>query len=410
MGGFFGKKEKDSSIDLEVCSQVPSLVSMFVDTFVDYVVGGQFLGPLPSDVQNSSTKQEPVFTVYPAADRLIAIGDFHGDLNKAKEALFIAEVMDHKEKWIGGKTVVVQVGDLLDRGGDELKIIYLLEKLKIEAQRVGGEVHIMNGNHEIMNVGGDFRYVTPEGLDEFKHWADWYKMGNVLKERCKGLEKPYDFFKDMPAKNMTDRSKARFAALRPGGPITSRFLARHPVVLAVGGNVFVHGGLMQKHVDYGISKINREAREWMEGKLKFRAPKLIRGSKSPVWLRTFSVEEENMVNCSTLNKVLSKIPGAKRMVMGHTVQLSGVNGVCKNRAVRVDVGMSRGCGDGPPEVLEIRNDDEMTVLTGSSPEDLTDDMSQLTGRNSGIANLLTPQGPPIRVPVNFQTSPNFEIF
>jgi hypothetical protein len=50
------------------------------------------------------------------------------------------------------------------------------------------------------------------------------------------------------------------------------------------------------------------------------------------------------------------IPGAQRMVMGHTIQQSGINAVCGGKALRVDVGMSKGCGDGEVEVLEIRKD------------------------------------------------------
>lgn len=96
------------------CARVPSLLSEFVDTFVDYTVGGQFLGPQPSEFRNlkdgSKTEDgEPIRARYPAPSRLIAIGDIHGDLKKLKEALRIASVMDHNERWIGGNTVVVQV-------------------------------------------------------------------------------------------------------------------------------------------------------------------------------------------------------------------------------------------------------------------------------------------------------------
>lgn len=107
--GFWGPKHD--------CSQVPSLLSAFVDTFVDYTVGSQFLGPEPSKSSESSNvkpgsttrDEQAVLSSYPAPQRLIAIGDIHGDLNKAKEALLIAGVMNHRETWIGGETVVVQV-------------------------------------------------------------------------------------------------------------------------------------------------------------------------------------------------------------------------------------------------------------------------------------------------------------
>jgi hypothetical protein len=59
--------------------------------------------------------------------------------------------------------VVVQVGDVLDRGDDEIAILILLQKLHKQAEKEGGAVYILNGNHEVLNVSGDFRYVTQVG-------------------------------------------------------------------------------------------------------------------------------------------------------------------------------------------------------------------------------------------------------
>jgi hypothetical protein len=270
--------------DPELCSKVPTLVSAFVDSFVDFVVGGQILGsPAASSLnqqasrrftrvdevhgsqgkqlqqqQNKKNKERGMLTTWlPAPERLIAIGDLHGDLSKTRAALGVAQVIDENDHWIGGKTVVVQVGDLLDRGGEELKVIYLLEKLRLEAQRSGGNVYIMNGNHEIMNMEGDFRYVTLAGMHEFRTWAHWFNLGNLLKDRCGDLGKQPNLFHSIPA-SYPEGLRARMAALRPGGPISSRFLASHPTVLVVGSSVFVHGGLLPAHVDHGLDRINLE--------------------------------------------------------------------------------------------------------------------------------------------------------
>ncbi len=56
--------------------------------------------------------------------------------------------------------LAAQVGDVLDRGDQELRILYFLERLAREAAAAGGAVHALLGNHETMNVGGNFRYAT----------------------------------------------------------------------------------------------------------------------------------------------------------------------------------------------------------------------------------------------------------
>jgi hypothetical protein len=48
----------------------------------------------------------------------------------------------------------------LDRGDQELRLLYLLERLQRQAAAAGGALHVLNGNHETMNVGGNFRYAT----------------------------------------------------------------------------------------------------------------------------------------------------------------------------------------------------------------------------------------------------------
>ncbi|KAF8393782.1 hypothetical protein HHK36_019980 [Tetracentron sinense] len=381
--------EEDSS-----CRDLPLLLSSFVDAFVDFSVSGLFL---PQQRNPNQTHQElPLLqTRYPPPDRLIAIGDLHGDLHKSKQALELARLIDSSGRWIGGDATVVQIGDVLDRGGDELKILYFLEKLKREASRFGGTIITMNGNHEIMNIDGDFRCVSKSGFHEFRVWADWFRIGNSMKSLCDGLEKPKDFFEGIPSvfpgikKEFYDGIRARIAALRPAGPISGRFLSENLTVLVIGESVFVHGGLLQNHVFYGLERINEEVRDWISG-LKGRfSPGIARGRNSVLWLRRFSAKN---CDCSTLEHVLATIPGAKRMIMGHTIQEAGINSVCENRAIRIDVGMSKGCGDGLPEVLEINGNSELRVLTSNPLYQNTSKSSLKADQEEGLGFLLPERG------------------
>ncbi|CAI9776370.1 unnamed protein product [Fraxinus pennsylvanica] len=326
------------------CQILPSLVSSFVDTFVDFSVsGGLFLLPEPNPnldlitSQNAKNSKDPAClpplqTVFAQPSRLIAIGDLHGDLYKGKQALRLAGLIDLNGRWSGGSSTVVQVGDILDRGGDEIKLLYFFEKLKREAAKVGGRIITMNGNHAIMNIDGDFRLVTSDGLKEFENWAMWLRVGNCMKKMCGGLDGNGvidDPFDGMPMEfrgikpELLNGVRARMAALRPNGLIAKRFLSKN-----VGDSVFVHGGLLPKHVVYGLDRVNEEARDWILG-LKL------------------------------------KVANQLRMIMGHTIQKHGINGVCSNQAIRIDVGMSRGCTNGLPEVLEINDKSEVKILTSN---------------------------------------------
>ncbi|XP_076923990.1 shewanella-like protein phosphatase 2 [Bidens hawaiensis] len=344
------------------CRNLPNLLSSFVDAFVDFcVTDGMFLPPPDPSPDPQAFHTNP--------NRLIAIGDLHGDLLKSKQSLRLAGLIDDNDSWSGGSSTLVQVGDVLDRGGQELKILYFLEKLKRQAVKSGGNVITMNGNHEIMNVDGDFRYVTPSGLEEFKKWAYWFCVGNSIKSLCDGLEKPKDLYDGIPLsfhgvkREHVAGFRSRIAALRPKGPIASRFLSKNLTVVVVGESVFVHGGILPIHVVYGLERINQEVRDWISGLKERVTSSLVRGRNSLVWLRIYSNELIKDCDCSTLEHVLSTIPGARRMIMGHTIQERGINGVCDNKALRIDVGMSNGCINGLPEVLEISQESGVRILT-----------------------------------------------
>ena len=140
------------------------------------------------------------------------------------------------------------------------------------------------------------------------------------------------------------------AAFMPGGPY-AELLAHRQVIGRVGNNIFVHGGVLPEHVAYGIDEINRSAQVWLRGEGDL--PPVLSGPESPQWTRLYSDDPDSLA-CEVLEEALAALD-AKRIVMGHTIQESGITSTCDQQAWRIDVGMSAYYA-GSVEVLEIVGD------------------------------------------------------
>jgi hypothetical protein len=282
-------------------------------------------------------------TRYPAPDRLVAVGDLHGDLAATRRALRLAGAIDDSDRWTGGRLVLVQTGDQFDRGDGELAILGLLERLEAEAVRAGGAVHVLNGNHEFLNVKGNMRYVTPGGFAEFAGMPG-LDLGGAGLEGFPAHERP------------------RRAAMAPGGPVARR-LARRNVAAIVGDSVFVHGGILPATAIFGLDRINEESRQWLRGEIA-EPPEVLFSRWGPVWSRHFSSAPDD-ADCALLGRSL-RLLGAARMVVGHTVQEEGPRPHCGGLVWCIDTGLSDHYG-GPTAVLEIVGG-EVRVLRRNEPE------------------------------------------
>jgi len=268
---------------------------------------------------------------YPAAERVVAIGDVHGDLDAARRALLLAGAIDGNDHWDGGELVVVQVGDQLDRGDGEQEILELFDRLRDEAAEAGGAFHILNGNHELMNCRLDLRYVTEGGFEDFDDAVE--------------IDPDDELVMGYP-----EAQRARVAAFRPGGAYAMRLAERNTIVI-VGDTLFVHGGVHMQHIEYGLDRINLEVRSWLIGESE--KPAVISGRESPVWCRHFSLDVQDESR-GLLEEALEEL-GITRMVVAHTVQEDGIRSHFDGQVWCVDVGMSSHYG-GTAQVLEIRGD------------------------------------------------------
>jgi hypothetical protein len=270
-------------------------------------------------------------TRYPPAERIVAIGDLHGDLPATRTALRLAGAIDEHDRWTGGTTVLVQTGDQLDRGDDELEVLDLLDALTVQARAAGGAVHVLNGNHELMNVKQDLRYVTLGGFLDF-------------------LPTPVADPASVDPQVVVDAVHERLKACRPGHSLALRLLNRN-VVTIVGDTVFVHGGVLPHVVDYGIERLNQETRAWIRKDRQY-PPDILLATDGPVWSRHYS-RDPDVEDCRLLEEALDGL-GARRMVVGHTVHDKGISPACEEMVWRVDVGLARHYG-GSPAVLELQN-------------------------------------------------------
>jgi hypothetical protein len=292
----------------------------------------------PAPAAPGACKLAPLPQRRPMPKRLVAIGDLHGDLAATRAALRAAGAIDDADRWIGGELVVVQTGDVLDRGDDEQAILDLIARLEREAQAAGGAVIMLLGNHELMNAAIDFRYVTPGAMTDF--------------DDAPGVDASK--YAQLP-----EALRGRVAALAPGGAYAKR-LAEHDVVAIVGDTVFSHAGVVGAWVTQ-VEEANRSARCWLDGQAGgiYDAPAVLRSDDSPVWTRALGRAE---ADCAAARAALAAL-GAKRMVVGHTVQAE-INGACDGTVWRIDVGLGKAYG-GPIQVLELVAGQPPRVLSGT---------------------------------------------
>lgn len=275
-------------------------------------------------------------------------------------------------KWIGSDTYVVQVGDQIDRcrpydnhvcnlasttkndEDSDLEIMLFYDSLDRIAKKKGGRVFSLLGNHEIMNVMGDMRYVSAKGLREYSP-----EPKNVTD----GLNIRKDYF---------------------GNIISKKMACTRSTVLAIGDYIFVHGGIASKLAyKYSLVDINSIIRKFLYEPSEYKddLKKLLNSSSfSPLWYRklaTIPMDINNKqdklchslyepiingINKTNANENLNEILNTnafgvnsneistqpilqiKGMVIGHTPQFTifkkGITTACNNRIIRTDIGAS----------------------------------------------------------------------
>ena len=208
-----------------------------------------------------------------AQARIVAVGDIHGDFEAFVDILQQAKLIDANHRWTGGGASLVQTGDFLDRGPKSRRVLDLMMTLGEQAKRDGGRVLVLLGNHEMMNLTGDLRYVTPgdyasyaDEHSEKRRQAAYRAYVELRKRRARTMSQPPPVVSPETEKAWRESHPLGFvehrAAFGPKGKY-GRWLRRRPSVVRLGDVVFVHGGISPTLGSWNVSDINRRIKQEM---------------------------------------------------------------------------------------------------------------------------------------------------
>ena len=285
--------------------------------------------------------------VWPAVERVVAVGDVHGDYEQFTRLLAEAGLINKKGKWTGGKAHLVQTGDIPDRGPHTRKIMDLMMRLEKQARKAGGRVHALIGNHETMNVYGDLRYVTPEEFAEFRtgdseriREAFWQQHVEELKRKAAAVGEKFSVT-DAEKKEWFDKHPLGYfehrVAWGPKGKY-GKWVRSHNTVIKIGETLFVHGGISPRFADWKIRDINETVRRELKD---FRLLKegITIAEDGPLWYRGLAQGDEEEL-AAHVDTVLANY-GVKRIVIGHTPTAGAVMPRFGGKVLMIDVGLSK---------------------------------------------------------------------
>ena len=311
-------------------------------------------------------------------DRIVAIGDVHGAHDRLVSVLRLAGLVDHRQRWSGGKTHLVQLGDVVDRGPDSRKVLDLLRRLEGQAAKAGGAVHTLLGNHEVMRMSGDRRYVTP---GEYKAFVTpRSEEVRALFVRGATPEAREAIIEDTPLGWIEMQ-----AAFGPQGTYGKWLRARNSV-LRINGVIFLHGGISPAVAGLSCGEINAAVRRDIAGDLQpggLPPESLARREDGPLWYRGLAGEPEDTFAAS-LQQILEK-QKARAIVIGHTVAPEGrVRARFEGRVFQIDTGMQAGyVPTGRVSALEIRGGSFMALYEDGQERLATiSETSACTGQSS----------------------------
>jgi hypothetical protein len=246
---------------------------------------------------------------YDDVPRIFVVSDIHGEYQAFVDLLVNARIVDADLHWRWGAGHLVVDGDVFDRGDRVTECLWLIHRLEREAIRAGGRVHFVLGNHEIMVIWGDLRYVNQKYL------------GGIAR-----------------------RTKIMYQDLYGPHMELGRWLRTKHSAIRLNDILFVHGGIGPHVVEagLGLEDINVQAREYLDLRsyqIMFdETPIFWYSSGGPFWYRGYHRSSEGSYTHATHDEVetILEYYGAHAVVVGHT-EVEQVEGLYDGRVFAIDV-------------------------------------------------------------------------
>lgn len=307
------------------------------------------------------------------SERVVAIGDVHGAFDTFVAILREAGLIGGNRRWSGGRAVLVQTGDVLDRGPDSKRVLDLLRSLETDAARAGGQVHALVGNHEVMRLIGDLRYVSAKEYEAFQtpesstvRNALYSSASTTMRDQARKTGEKFDegayskaFFAETPL-GLVEMHRA----FSPKGEYGA-WLRTKRAFIKLNGILFVHGGFSPAVAAGGCAALATRTRVELQAATldATTTVELLQREDGPLWYR-------GLVNGTAteaeVTGVLTAL-GAKAIVVGHSSTKDGrIQPHFGGRVVAIDTGMLGGTfyPNGAPSALEITGDTMTAIYIG----------------------------------------------
>jgi hypothetical protein len=337
-------------------------------------------------------------------DRVVAVGDIHGDLDALVLDLQSRKLIDGNGAWIGGKTQLVFTGDMCDRGAQTRYIMDYLADLKKEASAQGGHIYPLLGNHEVITAQGNVTYTSPEEFASFKSYASDFAGTNP--KAWDQIKKMHQTVADIPPELPTDAPSEEAKALHHdpkdfegygramfGNSPYAQDIRSRLAIMKVGDTLFMHGGVGPWLLKYNPGQINGMIQAWVKyyqgvGKKPDRSTEWVVGNDGPLWTRDAA---NGKLPEALIDQILKKY-GVKRIVLGHTIQ-STIDEAYNGKVILIDTANSRVMG-GKLSSLEMSGEklDALYPARGEDDSPLTTQLILKYSAVVGKLNVAHPKG------------------